>query len=836
MYSKRFSVIICSLSLFFSSCVNEKVKVFYDFNSIKSRVWIGEEFWSVPLEDWHVNNGRVECNSDIEQATLTVLPYNLSEGKSKFKISVKMGLLEEGKQAGSSGLVIGSKDPTDPDFRAAIYFGEGINLGVNTSGFAFIGQNTAELSDDFDYHNFMLKITGEEANGKIYLSLCVSDMMNKVRADIQMPVENSLSGIIQLVNNFKDAGSRKNGPRFWFDDFKIEGEKIGYVPGNKFGPVLWTMHTLSNKTLKLTAQFPPISEDDNQVAELHVQNIEGEWHKLASETIDSDACCATFKVDNWEDTLDLNYKVVYNYFDVFGSPQIAEHMGNIKKNPVDKPLKMGALTCQFWSGFPYSPIHDKLKFKNPDILYFSGDQIYEANGGYSIKRSPEKMAINSYLGKWFMFGWAFGDLMRDVPTITTPDDHDIFQGNLWGGGGELKSDETRGRHDYVGFDQTIRTVNAVNRTQCAHLPDPFDPTPIDGGMSVWYTKLAYGRVSFAIVSDRVFKSGPQEVASWEGRLEQIRTDKIKPEQLEKPGLEFLGKRQEVFLEDWVRDWKNIDMKVLLSQTVFANAATHYGQFDESWLGDMDSGGWPKKRRDEAINIIRKGFAFHITGDQHLPSLIQYGVDDYRDAGWCFCTPAISICYSRWFRPDDLDEKVKNRPGHGLANTGEYTDFFGNLNYVYAVGYPGNYVKVPNRYAFENSKTAGFGFVEFNQKTRDIKIESWKMLGGDKPDEMTQFAGWPLTINQFDNYGRKAVAWLPTLIVTGEPDPVVEITNEQTNELEYSLRIRGNKFVPKVFSNGRYTVRVGYPETNKWKDYLDVNPILKARTDSIQIVF
>src|SRR3546814_9903580 len=60
--------------------------------------------------------------------------------------------------------------------------------------------------------------------------------------------------------------------------------------------------------------------------------------------------------------------------------------------------------------------------------------IYEGNGGYPIKRTPEQRAILSYLGKWYMFGWAFGDVMRSRPTICTPDDHDVFQGNLWGEG------------------------------------------------------------------------------------------------------------------------------------------------------------------------------------------------------------------------------------------------------------------------------------------------------------------------------------------------------------------------------------------------------------------
>ena len=81
----------------------------YDFNSINDRVWIGEDFWSVPLEDWRVQDGRVECLSTIENSTLTVLPFNMADNKSSFDISVRMGLLDKGKQTGSSGIIIGSK-------------------------------------------------------------------------------------------------------------------------------------------------------------------------------------------------------------------------------------------------------------------------------------------------------------------------------------------------------------------------------------------------------------------------------------------------------------------------------------------------------------------------------------------------------------------------------------------------------------------------------------------------------------------------------------------------------------------------------------------------------
>ncbi len=111
---------------------------------------------------------------------------------------------------------------------------------------------------------------------------------------------------------------------------------------------------------------------------------------------------------------------------------------------------------------------------------------------------------------------------------------------------------------------------------------------------------------------------------------------------------------------------------------------------EYLYGDLDSGGWPKSGRDKAIRLMRKGAVFHINGDQHVPSLVQYGLKNYRDADWSFCTPAIAVMYLRWFLPDELGYPVVDRPEHNYPNTGKYTDAFGNKNYVYAIGNPGKY--------------------------------------------------------------------------------------------------------------------------------------------------
>ena len=815
--------IIAGIVMVLNSCTQQPVQVLYDFDQVNERTWIGEDFWAVPLEEWRINDGRIEFTGEGQQATCALLPYRIGPNEKPFRISMEMGLLDQGANKGSAGLIIGSQASEDADIRAAIFFGSGINAGIHTDGYAFIGQNTKKLPADFVFSKFRILLTGDKSPEGFLLRLnIINDEGNSVTEVTSVP-ENPVTGIIQFVNNPRSARSKNNGPKFWYDNFAVEGAGFDYEPENRFGPVLWSMHTLSRNTLKLTAQLPPISEMDNQIVELELRTGK-KWISAGSQPIEPDSRTATFRIENWDPLQEKEYRILYRYRNLQGNEETYSYAGRIQKEPAGRPLRMGAMTCQYHTGFPYSPVTRNLGLKNPDILYFSGDQIYEQNGGYPIKREPEDMAVLSYLGKWYMFGWAFGDIMRDIPTICTPDDHDVFQGNLWGGGGVARPAGTANSDDLLGFTQTVKMVNVVNKTQCAHLPDPFDPAPVEQGMKVWYTSLNYGRVSFAIVSDRVFKSGPNLVADWEGRKDHLKEPLPDPSLIDRPDLDLLGKRQELFLESWIRDWKDSDMKVLLSQTPFTNAATHHGQQDGYLFGDLDSGGWPKKARDRAIGIIRKAFAFHITGDQHLPSLVQYGLESFRDAGWCFCTPAIAVGYSRWFRPDELSIPVSNRPQHNLPNTGEYTDAFGNKNYIYAIGNPGDFGGISNRYKFQQEKTAGLGFVIFDTETRNITMESWRFLSDvTKPDPESQHPGWPLTISQMDNYGREPSAWLPTLRISGDPDPVVEIINQTTGELEYIVRIKGNEFMPKVFSNDKFTVKVSYPEKNLVKEFIDIIP-------------
>ena len=126
---------------------------------------------------------------------------------------------------------------------------------------------------------------------------------------------------------------------------------------------------------------------------------------------------------------------------------------------------------------------------------------------------------------------------------------------------------------------------------------------------------------------------------------------------------------------------------------------------------------------------------------------------------------------------------------------------------------------------------------FDLENRNITMEAWRFLADmNKTDQNNQFPGWPFTISQFDNYGRNPVAWLPKVRISGDADPVVEIINQTNGELEYSVRIKGNDFSPKVFSNDLFTIRAGYPEKDSWKVIENVKTLNSKDKDELIITF
>lgn len=798
------------------------------FANLPDRIWLGAEFWANPMEDWAIRDGRLECGNAGGDRNVHLLTHQLSDRPEPFSIAVRTGVVEQGERGGT-GFRIGKHDLVN-DYRGNCLWGAGIDAGI-ANGRLVLGDATKALGGEVSLQDVLLEVEGRPAGNRYELTLKATNPATgaELGAITNTFEPDRLIGNVALVNNFSPR--TENGSRFWYDQWHLAGEKFAIGADHTFGPILWAMYTLSNSRgprgyeMNLTAQMPPLGREDSQEVEFQIER-DGEWQSLGTERIHPDARTATFSATDWDPTADVPYRLLWTQRYTDGSKKEHERTGSIRKEPTGRPLVVAGMTCQHHMGFPYGPVAQNLAKVDPDLLFFSGDQIYEENGHYGITRFPAEAAILSYLRKWYMFGWVFGEVMRDRPTLCIPDDHDVFQGNIWGEGGEkMPRDAHVAGHG--GYIEPVRMVEVVHRTNTAHHPAFYDTTPIKQDMSVYYGDMVYSRTSFAIIGDRQWKTGPDKTGREVSRPDWIPED-YDISTLDDPAFNLLGERQEEFLEHWVQDWRGADMKVLLSETIFANVATHHGRRDNFLKADLDSGGWPQSARNRAIRIARKGFPVHLNGDQHLASLVQYGVDDFRDSFWSLCTPAISAGYQRWWLPDEVGREGFDRPEHGLANTGKYLDGLDHPTYVYAVANPPGSAD-PNRYIRADIKASGFGIVRVDPEARTYTMEAYRFLADlENEPEKGQFPGWPLTIDQTDNYGRTRTGELPEVKAPeGVTDPVVKVFKQETGELVYALRIKGDRFRPFVFEEGRYVVEVGDPDADRWERIEDQSPTRRA---------
>ena len=829
----RLSVILV-LSMLFAVDAARASEFASEWSRTPDRVWIGSDYWANPMEDWRVKGGAIECTTRGPNRNVHLLTHRLGKRRGTFEMSVTIQKVEATRGAGSAGFRIGILSELG-DYRSSLIHGRGgVKAGVTSTGALFIDKAPSQPTDgaSFPADGLTLSLALQPADDAYSLRLNAADAKSgEALGSVESRVEaNRLVGNIALVNNFALGGApardKQKRPAnalgtqglFRFSDWRVAGTKVVEYPDHAFGPILYAMHTLSNSkgrdgyVLKMTAQMPPIGEEDAQTVSLHVGGKDRPGLKKIGEApIEPLSRTATFRIPNWDVGKDVSYVLAWEQRAKTGKLGRAEFTGTIRRAPVEGDVSVAGFTGNTDPAFPNATLARNVAIHDPDVLFFSGDQLYEGVGGYGIVRSGKgdnlPRSVNNYLRKIWLWGWAFRDLMRDRPTIALPDDHDVYQGNIWGEGG-INSGGIAG-HNAGGYAEHPQFVNAVHRTLCSHHPDLFDPTPIAQGITPLYCEMLYGRVSFAIIADRQFKSGPKgKVNTWKGRPDHMTDPDYDVAKLDKPGLKLLGDRQLEFLHAWAADWRGADAKCVLSQTIFCNLANYHGGGQQFIFADLDSNGWPQTGRNKAVDAMRRGFAFHYAGDQHLASIVQHGVDEFGDAGYSFCVPSIAAGYPRSWRPDKEGRPVRNRPAPGLANTGEYRDGFRNRMTVFAVGNP---AKVNRKPVLEllHDKASGYGVVRFHKDRGEITMECWRLLfdaNDPKPDD--QFPGWPKTIAVADNYGRQAAEFLPMIQVTGMDDPVVQVIDDANEEIVYTIRVRGNRFRPKVFAKGSYTIRVG----------------------------
>lgn len=863
----RIATLTLFAGLLVAGCVSPSTtNVTLDLPDGLERVWIGSDFYANRLMDWRYANGRIECiegRSAKPMRTLHLLTHYLGAEAGELSMSVRTGALSPTDSAHSntwSGFLLGAGGP-DVDWRISSLVHHwpaedgGLIVGVDGQGHIIVRSNTNADAPKGPRANIPVEawplIEPETSTGSlsagvpVKLSIQANPSENNYElivtasdpATEEVLAEARYSGLpheyfegnVALVSHNSPL---MEGEGYWFDDWTIGGSKFQYDEARAFGPILAAQYTVSDGTLKMTAQMPPIGENDTPTVELELL-LNGDWVHSASATIIPDSYTAPLRVDDFEANTDVPYRLTYDLRTANGTERV-HFPGTVRAPRVeDDEFVLASLNCQnisqgrdlVWNHstiwYPHSELTAAVAYHDPDLLFFAGDQIYEG-GLAGIIRTPLDKTFLDYHYHWYRFLWAFRDLMRDRPTVAIPDDHDVYHGNIWGHGGKKAEGPWRPQSDNGGYIMDARFVNAVHNTQVSHLPDPFDPTPIEQDISVYYTNLTYGDISFAVVADRMWKSAPRLVLP-EAQVRNGWPENRDYDATSVTEAHLLGPRQLKFLNQWAHQYPdNVWMKVMLSQTLFSNLATlPSGSFDDrvvpqmryaepgeymsdDHLGtDMDSNGWPQSGRNRALNAIRKGFAFHVAGDQHLGSFVQYGIDEFGDGPNAFISPAIANVWPRrWFPP----EPGGNRKPGAPAYTGDHLDGFGNHMTVHAVANPVKSGRTPEALY---DRVPGYGIIRFNRDSRTITAEAWPRWVDPGSEDAYQYSDWPVTVTQESNYGRQAAGYLPPINVEGLTEPVLTLINESTMDTLYTLRLSTLPFRAKVFdTSSSYMAVIG----------------------------
>ncbi len=542
--------------------------------------------------------------------------------------------------------------------------------------------------------------------------------------------------------------------------------------------VAFALYTHHRGVLKMSAQLFPLKPDEARLARLELLQ-DGQWREVARSEVLTPGWDAHFRIEEWDNSRDVKYRVRHGV--------AASFEGTIRRDPIDKDvIVVGSLSCNSSrTKGPRVEMIDNLKAQDPDLLFFAGDQSYHHT---------------EHTAGWLEWGLQFRDITRDRPTITIPDDHDVGQANLWGEHGKWASDAAGADGGYF---YPAAYVNMVQRQQTWHLPDAADPQTIDREITVYFTHLLLGGIDFAILEDRKFKSGPDgKIPKMGPRPDHINDPSYDRASVDVPGLHLLGERQLAFLQAWTEDWTGAELKCALSQTAFCGAVHLHGQPSNRLLADLDCNGWPQTGRNRALQLIRQAWAPHLCGDQHLAVVVKHGIQEFGDGPYAFTSPAIvNTIYGRWWHPLDERPGAHPVPQSPLPWTGEFEDGLGNKITMLAYANPSDV-------SDERQRGDGHGLAKFDKPSRKVTFECWPRFSKFSAGDAAQFPGWPITVSMDDNDGRQPVGHLAAVSLPGIERPVVQVINEDTGEILYTIRSPTADFRPPVYSMAPHTVHLG----------------------------
>ncbi len=587
-----------------------------------------------------------------------------------------------------------------------------------------------------------------------------AEFLRQARA-MEVPAAD-IDGAVALVAQRSD---RKQGIGWSFGGIKyvVEGtERDAWLdehPERAWGPVRACTYTIDRgddgaHALTMLAHLPP--ETPFERIGLEIAPAGGAWSRAGEPEFDAPSATVRFRCPRIDDALGGRYRVSGT---LDGNPFAYE--GSLR---APRPnMVISSMSCvkhvvslKGWnrSGvwFPHEDLTARVAAHDPDLLYFAGDQIYEGD----LTGVDAANMLLDYHGKFERWLWSFGGLTRDRPSIVVPDDHDVFHGNLWGAGGiAARAHDGLSAQDAGGYKLPAATVNAIHRSQTGNLPPraPEVDAPVGQGIEPYSTRVRFGPVDFLVLSDRLWKDSAS-IAVPEAKCVNgyFTAEGFDPKTADRPGARLLGEAQEALLARWAdqRDPRSA-RKIVLTQSPFIAAHTlpkgksdsvvpslpilKDGEVppDDEPAADTDTNGWPQGARSRAIAAFARARALHLAGDQHFASVIQYGLDGWRDGPFAFTAPAIANTWPRRWMPTSPGANGKT------PFTGDFTDPFGNRFTMWAVANPRASGREPARL---HDLSPGYGVVRVSPDGA-LRLEAWPR--GADPAAGSPYRGWPFEI-------------------------------------------------------------------------------------------
>ncbi|MCC7491970.1 MAG: hypothetical protein IT204_06465 [Fimbriimonadaceae bacterium] len=873
-----------------------------DFTGLSDRHWAVPTLWANRLQDWHVvndsNGGWYEAapSEPAPCRTVHLTTWELSDAPLPFRLEAVFRTA--GTPSGFLGFLVGAGEGRLDHRGAALVQhmpgqGGGLLAVIEATGegglqfrdmsrpettLAFpplAGQQTlAKAPLRFEFHQLLLQLEGVPRDGgatyDLRLAVWSRHQQELLGAqELRAVPAARLRGNVALVAHAEGPAALATKHRVGF--VRVGAGRLTEHPERGFGPCAGTLFTQVGGTLRLSAQFMHLGQATlpKKSAEL-LQRMSASlearplgtadaWRTIAGPlAISPPDYYVPFVVPGWDARRDWETQV--RFTDERG--EVSTYRTVVPREPLDQPrlsvagfTGMGAMGRTVNAGgpptvapgevilgrwtpanvwHPFDAAVRQAQRQQLDLLFFTGDQIYE---GKPTPRENSREPSKDYLYKWLLWHWAFRDLTNHVPALCQPDDHDVWQGNLWGWGGRLN---LSGANGDGGYFCSPYWVNMVHRTQTGHHPPAWDRTPGPQGITHYYGGFAYGGVGFAVLEDRAFKTP--------GRV----TDPAEQE--------LLGDEQLRFLRTWGGDWTNQVLKCAVSQTIYACAHTN---FDGQLGRDFDTGGWPKAERDQAVDAFRRAGMFVLGGDQHLATFTHLGIDRVGDAVYNFAVPALGNIFWRWFYPA---QPGANRAAGAADWLGEFVDAFGSPFQMVAVANPERQdllrQKLRARAVLPKAEAEalggtivdssgvevavgtprvclgdGYGVLRFDKRARTVTVECWPH-DADPTAGGKCYPGWPVTLPQSALDGRRPLAWLPDITVSGLRDPVVKVLAEPSGELLSATRLNGTTWRPGVYStSGSYTVVIGWPEAPAvWKALKGLRPSARPGASRATVKF